>query len=217
ASTCDARPGLPFGLAGSAAASCARSSLGAPSAARATGAWRTSTLSSSWKPCRDAAPTDLHLVSELSATPTPPGARGCSPDALDAVRLVGRKGSCARSGPGHSAPGFATCLRVYCARPPHSPASRKEETMRSRLIVAGLALAAGAGLPGRAHAQQCNGNAPHVTGEWVTLPYQMTINPISVSLLRSGRVLIVAGSENDARNFSEGSESYRAALWDPTG
>ena len=89
--------------------------------------------------------------------------------------------------------------------------------MRSRLIVAALVLAAGAGLPGVAHAQQCNGNAPHVTGEWVTLPYQMPINPISVSLLRSGRVLIVAGSENDARNFSEGSESYRAALWDPTG
>ena len=51
----------------------------------------------------------------------------------------------------------------------------------------------------------------------MTLPYQMPINPISATLLRSGQVLIVAGSENDAKNNSEGSESYRAALWDPTG
>ena len=68
-----------------------------------------------------------------------------------------------------------------------------------------------------AHAQICAGTAPHLTGEWVTLPYQMPINPINATLLRSGRVLIVAGSENDARNNSEGSESYRAALWDPAG
>ena len=89
--------------------------------------------------------------------------------------------------------------------------------MRTRLIVAALAFAAGAGFPGMAHAQICAGTAPHLTGEWVTLPYQMPINPINATLLRSGRVLIVAGSENDARNNSEGSESYRAALWDPAG
>jgi fibronectin type 3 domain-containing protein len=89
--------------------------------------------------------------------------------------------------------------------------------MRSRLIVAVLALAAGAGFPGVARAQTCNANIPHLTGEWVTLPYQMPINPISSTLLRSGSVLIVAGSENDAKNNSQGSESYRAAVWDPTG
>ena len=89
--------------------------------------------------------------------------------------------------------------------------------MRTRLIVAALAFAAGAGFPGMAHAQICAGTAPHLTGEWVTLPYQMPINPITATLLRSGQVLIVAGSENDARNNSEGSESYRAALWDPAG
>src|SRR5262249_39325030 len=49
------------------------------------------------------------------------------------------------------------------------------------------------------------------------LPYQMPINPISATLLHSGLVLIVAGSENDAKNNSQGSESYRAAVWDPTG
>jgi len=89
--------------------------------------------------------------------------------------------------------------------------------MRSRLIVAVLALTAGAGFPGVARAQTCNANTPHLTGEWVTLPYQMPINPISSTLLRSGSVLIVAGSENDAKNNSVGSESYRAAVWDPTG
>src|SRR5262249_27713225 len=63
----------------------------------------------------------------------------------------------------------------------------------------------------------CNANVPHTTGEWVTLPYQMPINPISATLLRTGQVMIVAGSENDAANNSKGSESYRAAGWDPTG
>jgi len=45
----------------------------------------------------------------------------------------------------------------------------------------------------------------------------MPINPISATLLHTGKVLIVAGSENDASNNSRGSESYRNALWDPVG
>jgi len=45
----------------------------------------------------------------------------------------------------------------------------------------------------------------------------MPINPISANLLPNGKVLIVAGSENDASNNSRGAESYRAAVWDPTG
>jgi hypothetical protein len=45
----------------------------------------------------------------------------------------------------------------------------------------------------------------------------MPINPISATLLPNGKVLIVAGSENDASNNSKGSESYRGAVWDPTG
>jgi hypothetical protein len=36
-----------------------------------------------------------------------------------------------------------------------------------------------------------------VTGQWVTLPYLMPINPIRVALLHTGKVLVVAGSEND--------------------
>src|SRR6201993_2367794 len=64
---------------------------------------------------------------------------------------------------------------------------------------------------------QCPTNVPHITGTWTVLPYQMPINPISAHLLHNGKVLIVAGSENDVKNNSKGAESYRAAVWDPTG
>jgi fibronectin type 3 domain-containing protein len=74
-----------------------------------------------------------------------------------------------------------------------------------------------ASLPRGSFSQACDSNVPHLTGQWRTLPYQMPLNPISATLLRTGQVLIVAGSENDARNNSEGSESYRAGVWDPTG
>src|SRR5215475_13915358 len=72
-------------------------------------------------------------------------------------------------------------------------------------------------LPSPAAAQMCAVNIPNTTGEWVTLPYQMPINPILATILPSGKVLFVAGSENDAYNNSKGSESYRYAIWDPTG
>src|SRR5215470_2696994 len=64
-------------------------------------------------------------------------------------------------------------------------------------------------------AQTCTTNVPHIDGEWVTAPYLMPINPISAMLLHDGRVLIVAGSENDASNNSPGAQSYRNAIWDP--
>ncbi len=65
-------------------------------------------------------------------------------------------------------------------------------------------------------AQSCPVSTPHLQGVWKTLPYLMPINPISATLLHTGKVLIVAGSENDASNNSNGSESYRNATWDPT-
>jgi hypothetical protein len=64
-------------------------------------------------------------------------------------------------------------------------------------------------------AQSCPVNTPHIQGVWRTLPYLMLINPISATLLHTGKILIVAGSENDASNNSKGSESYRNAIWDP--
>src|SRR5262249_33915415 len=88
----------------------------------------------------------------------------------------------------------------------------------NRLFALLLAAGAAAGVPCSARAQTCAANIPHATGTWVTLPYQMPLNPISVTLLRTGQVLIVAGSENDAANSApEEEESYRAAVWDPTG
>jgi hypothetical protein len=56
-----------------------------------------------------------------------------------------------------------------------------------------------------------------VTGQWVTLPYLMPINPIRLDLLRPTptqpwRLLIVAGSENDPNKHLQGSS--KAAVWD---
>ena len=80
------------------------------------------------------------------------------------------------------------------------------------LLVVGAAIFASP-----ATAQQCPANIPHIDGVWRTVPYLMPINPISATLLHTGKVLIVAGSENDAKNNSKGAESYRNAIWDPTG
>jgi hypothetical protein len=50
-----------------------------------------------------------------------------------------------------------------------------------------------------------------VTGQWVTLPYLMPINPIRVALLHTGKVLVVAGSENDPNKHAQ--KSSKAAVW----
>ena len=52
-------------------------------------------------------------------------------------------------------------------------------------------------------------NGAQVVGRWSTLPYLMSINPIRVDLLRNGKVLIVAGSENEPNN-----EASVSAVWD---
>src|ERR1051326_8235168 len=52
-----------------------------------------------------------------------------------------------------------------------------------------------------------------VQGQWQTLPYMMPVNPIHVSLLHTGQVLAVGGSENYPPNFDIG--QFRAALWNP--
>src|SRR5215475_12121655 len=86
--------------------------------------------------------------------------------------------------------------------------------MKRCMILAAMLAAA---TPYWGAAQTCPANVPHVSGTWTVLPYQMPINPISANLLRNGKILIVAGSEADASNNSKGAESYRAAVWDPTG
>ena len=73
--------------------------------------------------------------------------------------------------------------------------------MRRTFLVGFLAAAVGGVfISGSVSAQTCPANVPHITGTWETLPYQMPINPISATLLHTGKVLIVAGSENDAKN-----------------
>jgi len=51
---------------------------------------------------------------------------------------------------------------------------------------------------------------PNVQGQWTTLPYTMPINPIHVSLLNNGQVLVIAGSGNNPPNTN-----LQAALWNP--
>jgi hypothetical protein len=53
---------------------------------------------------------------------------------------------------------------------------------------------------------------PQVTGQWVTLPYLMPINPIRLDLLHNGKLLIVAGSENSPTEHTQGIS--KAAVWD---
>ncbi|MFF1902493.1 galactose oxidase-like domain-containing protein [Kitasatospora sp. NPDC058218] len=52
-------------------------------------------------------------------------------------------------------------------------------------------------------------------GHWqtVALPAEFRINAVHASLLRTGKVLIVAGSGNDQRSFDAG--SFKSLLWDP--
>jgi hypothetical protein len=50
----------------------------------------------------------------------------------------------------------------------------------------------------------------NITGQWQTLPTTMPVNPIHVGLMRTGKILVVAGSENDASQTV-----YRAAVYDP--
>ncbi len=51
---------------------------------------------------------------------------------------------------------------------------------------------------------------PQVVGQWETRPELMPINPVHAGLLRTGKVLVIAGSGNDPTETV-----YRAAVWDP--
>jgi hypothetical protein len=52
--------------------------------------------------------------------------------------------------------------------------------------------------------------APATDGQWTTLPYLMPLNPIHMALLNNGKVLIIAGSGNDATVHV-----YESTVWDP--
>ena len=51
---------------------------------------------------------------------------------------------------------------------------------------------------------------PQEIGQWETRPELMPINPVHTGLLRTGNVLVIAGSGNDP-----GETIYKAAVWDP--
>ncbi|MGH7390338.1 MAG: galactose oxidase-like domain-containing protein [Candidatus Rokuibacteriota bacterium] len=49
------------------------------------------------------------------------------------------------------------------------------------------------------------------TGQWTLLSYTTPINPIHTALMRTGKILIASGSENDPTHTT-----FRAAVYDPT-
>ena len=100
-----------------------------------------------------------------------------------------------RSGLGHHM-GPLPCLqscRWFASVQVHTP-----KTHSFPISVITLLALSGFGIAPPAIAQSCPVNTPHIQGVWRTLPYLMPINPISATLLHTGKVLIVAGSENDA-------------------
>jgi fibronectin type 3 domain-containing protein len=103
---------------------------------------------------------------------------------------------------------------------PHACSHKRPRASRvaSLLLVTALAYLGSSIFAPPVMAQTCSVSSfPHSYGMWRTLPYLMPINPISATLLNTKQVLIIAGSENDAKNNSPGAESYRNAIWDPTG
>ena len=73
-----------------------------------------------------------------------------------------------------------------------------------------LALMAIAALTAPGSVQSAAAQA-HLTGQWTRLSGMlMPINPIHTAVLRTGKVLVVAGSENDATITT-----YRVAVFDP--
>jgi uncharacterized membrane protein len=50
----------------------------------------------------------------------------------------------------------------------------------------------------------------NVVGQWVTLPYQMPMNPVHGALLNTGKVLVVSGS-----GWVAGNTNLLASVWDP--
>jgi hypothetical protein len=73
------------------------------------------------------------------------------------------------------------------------------------VLVGGAALLLGLALAPNPAGAQANR-----VGQWRTLAVTSAINPIHVGLLRTGKILIASGSENDPTHTV-----FRAALWDP--
>jgi hypothetical protein len=57
------------------------------------------------------------------------------------------------------------------------------------------------------------GGGTATQGRWTVLNYNMPIRAMHATVLRNGRVLLIAGSGNDLDQFKAG--TFRAAVWDP--
>lgn len=55
--------------------------------------------------------------------------------------------------------------------------------------------------------------APAIDGQWSILNYQIPIRAIHSTLLKNGKVLLIAGSGNSTDNFAAG--SFKSSVWDP--
>jgi hypothetical protein len=89
-------------------------------------------------------------------------------------------------------------------RPPAGPSPRQHSFLLLLLLVLAVVFPIALGTAHPAAAQVAT------LGEWRTLSQTMPINPIHAALLRTGKILVVAGSENDPTETV-----YRAAVWDP--
>jgi len=59
---------------------------------------------------------------------------------------------------------------------------------------------------------QARAGSPAIEGQWEVLPYLMPVNPIHGTILHTGKILIVSGSENDPAKHQAG--DFVAAVWD---
>lgn len=51
------------------------------------------------------------------------------------------------------------------------------------------------------------------TGEWTVLDYPMPVRAIHATVMKNGKVLLIAGSGNDVSNFTNG--VFKHSIWDP--
>jgi Domain of unknown function (DUF1929) len=57
------------------------------------------------------------------------------------------------------------------------------------------------------------GSGPEVAGRWTVEDYEMPIRSMHATVLKNGKVLLIAGSGNDVDRFNAG--EFRASVWDP--
>jgi hypothetical protein len=81
---------------------------------------------------------------------------------------------------------------------------------KQRRLFAILALLPGLTIMSGITAHRARAQSPLTDGSWSTLSYTMPINPIHCGVTHTGKVVVVAGSENEP-----GNDEYRAAVWNP--